>query len=213
MKFNINFDKYYNIKPQVKINLMRNEIIRNLPNIKLSNKDLYIHIRSDDIFKYKRRYEHIQPPLCFYKSILNSFNFEKIYIISSDIGNPVIYKIINYYSNIIFKKGNLKNDISILINAYNLVSSTSSFFIGALQLNYNIRFLWDYNIYSLRLKNVVFHYDLYKITNRNIIIYRMEPSKKYKNIIFFWENNRRQIKLILKEKCFYNFRIIHYKTD
>ena len=206
-------NNFFNIKPQIKINLLRNEIIENLPKIKLSKKNLYIHIRSDDIFKYKKKYEHIQPPLCFYINVLNYFYFEKIYIISSDIGNPVISKLIKYSPNIIFKLNNLKKDISILINAYNLVSSTSSFFIGALQLNYNIRFLWDYNIYNLRIKNIVFHYDLYKFINRNIIIYRMEPSKRYRNIIFFWKNNRRQIKLITKEKCFNNFRIIHYKTD
>ena len=213
LKCKINFNKFYNIKPQIKINLIRNEIIGNLPNIKLSKKDLYIHIRSDDIFKYKIKSEHIQPPLCFYKRILNHFNFEKIIIISSDNGNLVINKLLKHYSNITFKIKNLKKDISILINAYNLVSSTSSFFIGALQLNYNIRFLWDYNIYTLGLKNMVFHYDLYKFINRNIIIYRMEPSKKYKNIIFFFNNIRRQIKLILKEQCINNFKIINYKTD
>ena len=95
----------------------------------------------------------------------------------------MINKLTKFYSNIIFIKNNLKRDISILINAYNLVSSTSSFFISALQLNYNIRFLWDYNIYNLSLKNIVFHYDLYKFIKRNIIIYRMEPSKTYKNIL------------------------------
>ena len=103
----------------------------------------------------------------------------------------MINKLIKYSPNIIFKINNLKKDISILINAYNLVSSTSSFFTGALQLNYNIRFLWDYNIYSLRVKNVVFHYDLYKFINRNIIIYRMEPSIKYRNIIIRMDYNVR----------------------
>lgn len=215
-KCKINFNKYYNVKPEIKIDLIRNEIIRNLPNLKLSNKDLYIHIRSDDLFKYEKEFDnndHIQPPLCFYNNIINNFNFENVYIISSDKGNPVISKLIYYYSNIIFYINKLKYDISILINAYNLVSSTSSFFISALQLNYNIKFLWDYDIYELNLKDIVLHYDLYKFINRNFIIYRMEPSKLYKNIIFLWKNNRRQLKLLLKEKCNNNFRIIHYKTD
>ena len=192
--------------------MLRNEILKNLPKIKLLKEDLFIHIRSDDIFRHKKIFKsngYIQPPLCFYKNILNNFKFKNIHIISSDKGNPVISKLINFKGNIILKKHILKFDISILINAYNLVSSTSSFFIGALQLNYNIKYLWDYNICNFQKKNVFFHYDLYKYPNRNFILYRMEPTKNYKNIIFRWKNSKRQIKLMIKEKCYNNFHIIY----
>ena len=201
-----------NIKPKIRINLLRNEIIKNLPRIKLSKKDLYIHIRSDDIFIRKKMFKsngYIQPPLCFYKNILNNFKFRNIRIISSDKGNPVISKLINFKKNLILKKLILKFDISILINAYNLVSSTSSFFISCLQLNYNIKYLWDYNIFNFQKKNVFLHYDLYKYPYRRFILYRMEPTKNYKNIIFRWKNNKRQIKLMIKENCYNNFHIIY----
>lgn len=179
----------------------------------LSKKDLYIHIRSEDIFQRKKIInEHIEPPLCFYRSILNNFNFQNIIIISSDNSNPIIKKLINYYPKIIFKKNTLPLDISYLINAYNMVSSVSSFFIGSLQLNYNIKFLWDYNSYHMRIKNLAFHYDLYSYPNRNIIIYRMEPSKIYKKVLYLWKNNKKQIKLMLKDKCLNNFSIILYKA-
>jgi hypothetical protein len=208
------FDNEFRISREINIIYLRNEIIRNLPKLILSNKDLYIHIRSGDLFQSKDiSNEHIQPPLCFYKNILYYFKFNKNYIISSDKGNPVINKLINYCPDIIFTKNNLQYDISVLLNAYNLVSSVSSFFTASLQLNYNIKNLWEYNSNDMRFKNIVFHYDLFKYPNKNFIIYRMEPSKLYKKILYYWENNRRQNKLMIKEKCYNNFAIYFYKNN
>ena len=212
-KGEIYFNNIFNIKLELKILFLKEEIMKNIPKIKISKKNLYIHIRSDDIFKLKKIIfkDHIQPPLCFYLNILKFFKFQSIYIISSDKGNPNINKLINYYPNILFKINNIKEDISILLNAYNLVGSISSFFISILQLNYNINFLWDYNICGMKFKNIVFHYDIYKYPNRRFIIYRMEPSNIYKNGMQTWKNNKRQIKLMIKDKCINNFSIILYK--
>jgi hypothetical protein len=208
------YENIFSIKLEINIIFLRNEIIRNLPKVNLSDKDLFIHFRSGDIFQYKKIVnEHLEPPLCFYKNLLYYFKFNNIYIISLDKRNPVINKLINYYPNIIFNKNNLQYDISILLNAYNLVSSCSSFFTGVLQLNYNIKTLWEYNSYNMRAKNIAFHYDLYKYPYRNFTIYRMEPSKLYKNIIYFWKNNRRQNKLLIKDKCNSNFAIFFYKNN
>ena len=212
LNLKIFFDNYF-FQSGINIILLRFEIIKNLPKINISKKDLYIHIRSEDIFKRKDIInEHIEPPLCFYKNILNNFLFDNIIILSFDNLNPVITKLINYYPKIIFRKNKLALDISYLLNAYNLVSSLSSFFIGSLQLNYNIKFLWDYNSYHMKIKNLVLHYDLYNYPNRNIIIYRMEPSKIYKKVLYLWKNNKKQIKLMLKDKCPNNFSIMLYNT-
>ena len=189
--------------------------MKNIPKIKISKKNLYIHIRSDDLFKSKKinLKDHIQPPLCFYLNILKYFKFQNIYIISSDKRNPNINKLINYYPNILFKINNIKKDISILLNAYNLVGSISSFFISILQLNSNINFLWDYNICDMRFKNIALHYDIFKNPNRRFIIYRMEPSNIYKNGMQTWKNNKRQIKLMIKDKCINDFSIILHKES
>ena len=95
-KGKIFFDNIFNIKLELKILLLKEEIIKNIPKIKTSKNDLYIHIRSDDMFKRKNlnMIDHIQPPLCFYLNILNYFHFKNIYIISSDKGNPNINKLI-----------------------------------------------------------------------------------------------------------------------
>jgi hypothetical protein len=81
--FNV-FYYFYKIKPKIRINLLRNEIIKNLPKTNVSNKDLFIHMRSGDIFAKKVHENYAQPPLCFYISIIKNFQFNKIYLISQD---------------------------------------------------------------------------------------------------------------------------------
>ena len=199
---------FFNIKPEIRIHLLRKEILNNLPDVNSSPEDLYIHIRSGDIFKSKFAYTYSQPPLCFYKKILTNFNFTNIFLISSDNQNPIIRKLINQYHNIINKKNSIKVDISLLINAYNIVGSISSFLISAVQLNYNLINLWEYNIYKIEEKFRHFHYDFYKYPYRNFTIYRMEPTKIYFDKTLKWKNSKIQRKLMIKEKCFNNFRII-----
>ena len=81
-----------------RFNVFKNEILSNLPKINTDINDLYIHIRSGDIFLNRNpeyASDYAQPPLCFYERIIKENNFNKIYIISQDRGNPVIDKLIN----------------------------------------------------------------------------------------------------------------------
>ena len=201
-------DIFFTVKQEIKIHYLRNEIINNLPKVRLYNEDLCIHIRSDDIFSRIPHINYAQPPLCFYINILNNYKFKNIYIISKDRKNPLINKLINYYSYIKFSQNNIKLDISYLINSINIVVSISSFVNSIIQMNYNLKFLWDYNIYKKSEKILHFHYDLYKFPYNNIKIFRMEPSFIYKKIMNKWKNNRKQKKLMLKEKCINDFSLI-----
>jgi len=197
-----------NIKPEIKIHLLRNEIMKNLIKIKTLKTHLYIHIRSGDIFRKTPNGHYAQPPLCFYQLILNQNKFKKIYLISENNKNPIISKLLNQYSNIIYRTNTLLIDMSYLISAYNIVASISSFLTSIIQLNNNLKLLWDYNIYHMSEKILHNHYDLFKYPNNNFIVYRMEPSFKYKNIMFKWKNNKKQRKLMIKEKCNGFFSII-----
>ena len=182
-----------------------------MPKYNISKENLYIHLRGEDIFYNNINSRYAQPPLCFYDTILKTFTFKKIYLISKDNKNPVINKLINNYPYIIYKKNSLKDDISYLVNAYNIVASISSFFLSIIQLNNNLNYLWDYNIYQMADKYRHFHYDLYKLPNATFTIYKMEPSTKFRIIMYIWKNNRKQRKLIIKEKCKNFFSIINYK--
>lgn len=202
------FYYFFNIKPEIRFHLLRDEILQNLPKVNCFDKDLYIHIRSGDIFTSNIISCYSQPPLCFYRILIESFEFHNIYIISLDKENPVIKKLINQSSHIIYQKNSFLKDISILINAYNVVCSISSFLVTILQINYNLIKLFDYNLYKLDQKYKHFHYDLYKYYNRNFTIYRMEPSPNYLKVMQNWKNSKIQRKLMVKEKCINFFRII-----
>ena len=60
-----------------------------------------------------------QPPLCFYKKILNNFSFKNIYIISIDNLNPIIEPLIKEFPKIIHTNNSIQRDIAILSNEYN----------------------------------------------------------------------------------------------
>ena len=94
---------YYNffyIKPENRMDVIKKEILSNLPKVKTNSNDLYIHFRSGNLFTWGNGKNYSQPPLCFYKFILNNFIFERIIIISVDDNNPVINKLINKYTKI-----------------------------------------------------------------------------------------------------------------
>jgi hypothetical protein len=142
---------------------------------------------------------------------LQNYKFQKVYILSENNNNPNINKLINKFPNIEYKEKSLKEDISLLINAYNIVVSMSSFVISIIQLNHNIKYIWDYNLYKTINKIKLYHYDYYKYDHSNFTVFRMEPSSFYIKTMYRWKNNKKQIKLMLKEKCNNYFHIINKK--
>ena len=124
MIVNVNFFFYkLNFTNFGKVNrfyILRKGIINNLPKVKINLDDLYIYIRGGDIFRHlnKSAPYYTQPPLCFYKRVLNKFTFREISIISEDTSNPVIPILIKEYPYIKYNKNNIKLDISYLVNSY-----------------------------------------------------------------------------------------------
>ena len=191
---------------------MKNEIKKNLPKIYINPEDLFIHIRSGDIFKYKANnaMNYAQPPLCFYQSILNNFKFRNIYILAIDKSNPIIDILMRQYKQIILTNNPLNEDLSILSNAYNIVASISSFLTSIIIINDNLKILWEYDNYRLTEKYLHLHRDIYNY-NFNYSIYKMYPSQKYKRFMFPWIKSKQQIDLMINEKC-NNFKLIEYKS-
>ena len=196
------------IRPEIRINMLKKEILRNLPTITIDPDDLYVHIRGGDIFKCKscKDINYAQPPLCFYIKIIKQFKFKNIYIISEDKINPIISPLVNEFQNIILTQNLFQTDITILVNAYNLVSSMSSFITSLVIISNNLKNFWEYDNYRLTEKYLHLHHQIYKYEIR-YNIYRMKSSQKYQNIMFPWKNQKKQIELMLNEKCD-NFEII-----
>ena len=198
--FSVYFQKV--IRPEIRINKLRDEILKNMPKIYIDPDDLYIHIRGGDIFKCKscNDIDYSQPPFCFYQKILNKFKFRNIYIISEDKMNPVISPLLNKFPKIILSQNLIQTDIAILSNAYNIVGSMSSFLISLVNININLKNYWEYDNYRLTEKFWHLHPKIY-LNKIKFKIFTMNSSFNYKNKMFPWKNKKEQIKLMLSEKC------------
>ena len=196
----IYFQKVF--KPEIRINILKNEIKRNLPEIKINESDLYIHIRGGDIFAYKAKgnINYAQPPLCFYIKVISKFKFRNIFILSMDNSNPIIKLLIREYPQIFLTHNSIEIDISLLLNAFNLIGSMSSFLTTIIILNENLRNFFEYDNYSLSQKYLHLHHDIYKY-KINYSIYKIKPSTKYLKEMFPWKNSKEQRKLMINEKC------------
>ena len=196
----IYFQKVF--KPEIRINILKSEIKRNLPEIEINENDLYIHIRGGDIFAYKAKgnINYAQPPLCFYIKVISKFKFKNIFILSVDKSNPIIKLLISEFPQIFLTHNPIENDISLLLNAFNLIGSMSSFLTTIIILNENLRNFFEYDNYSLSQKYLHLHHDIYKY-KINYSIYKIKPSTKYLKEMFPWKNSKEQRKLMISEKC------------
>ena len=197
------------IKPELRIDVIKQEILNNIPNFVTNPKDLYIHIRSGDIFEKGMKYGksfYSQPPLCFYKMIISSFKFKSIYIIAINDNNPVINKLIQDIPSINYKQSNIKIDIAYLVNAHNIVASFSTFLFSIIRLNDKLKYIWEYNLSSTKSK-IIHGYHSYFKPFKNITYYIMEPSENYKAIMNIWNGSKSQLEIMINEKCNNTFLI------
>ena len=66
--FYFNYFNYYHIKHhEMRLSILKEEIMNNIPKYKSDSNYLYIHIRSGDIFIKSINPNYSQPPLCFYQ--------------------------------------------------------------------------------------------------------------------------------------------------
>ena len=177
--------------------------------MKTNLDELFIYIRGGDIFWIlnKTNPSYTQPPLCFYKKVLNEFAFKIVTIISEDISNPVISILLKEYPYIKYNKNEMKLDISYLINSFNIISATSSFITSIIKLNKNLKFLWEYDFYNFQSRYLFLHYSVYTFTF-NYTIYKMNVPENYKKLMYPFHNSENQRKLMIEEKCENNFHLI-----
>lgn len=185
------FFKYRKQHHNMRINIIREEILDNIPKYNANPNDLFIHIRSGDIFINTISKYYSQPPLCFYKKIVDNYRFSNIFILSNGYENPVINALLNKYPNIRFIKGSIETDISKIIYAYNFVMSYSSFAVNLIKFNKNLKKAFVYKLFNFLIP-----------IKSNITLYIMEPSKKYVQIMKMkWKKTKEQLDLLINENC------------
>jgi len=122
------------IKSIIKINFK----IEQNPNI------LHFHIRSGDIFSPGGGHSYyVQPPLQYYKNIINSKNWEKIIIVYEDDKNPCVNVLKNLkLDNMQFQSSSLINDIEQLCSSSNLAIGFGTFGYLIYLMNDNLQNLY-----------------------------------------------------------------------
>ena len=200
-----NFFYYsYYIQPQIRIDLLKNEILKNLPKVSTNPNDLFIYIRSGDIFVHPHRL-YAQAPLCFYFKILDNYIFRNYYLVAENKNNPVIAKILEIRPNIIYNRNPLNIDIAYLTNAYNLVGGKISTFLNAIiPLNNNLKNLWIFLLVEQNKSKKEKYYKHYKIKGN---IYEMYASDNYFINMKYWSNKKFQRNLMIDEKCINEFKL------
>ena len=196
------------IKPEIRTQYIKDEILRNLPNVTTKPSDLYMHIRGGDIFSYLPLNVYSQPPLCFYEKVINRNKYKNIYLISQDNLNVVVDPLIKKYPNIIFNKNDFETDISLLAHAYHIACSIGSFTLSAIKINNNLKEMYEYDIGRLPEKYIWLHPHLFKFDIK-YKIYTMKPSSEYASEMFYWAKKDSQKQLMLNDKCPYDFTLTY----
>jgi len=198
---------YYSyIKPEIRIDILKTEILKNLPKIETKSNELYIHIRSGDIFHKSNNHNkfYSQPPLCFYEAIIHNFSFNNIFIISENRNNPIVNELQFKFPNITFSQNKIEVDIAYLIYAYNLVGSISTFINMIIRLNDNLKIFFEYDLPTISSKILHCHHSFFK-PFKNVQYIKMKPSENYKIIMDVWKNTDLQLKTMINETCLNNF--------
>lgn len=156
-----------------------------LLNISIPNDALVIHLRSGDIFKRSKYPSYGQPPCHYYSDVIKMKNWSKVIIVSSSTNNPCV-NILCKETDQKYKHNNLINDISILLNAPNIVFSRGSFGFAILALSCKLKNIFMFNISSSRIPN-----------HMNCV-----PTNEYFNsVIKIWKNTRSQKKKMINSYC------------
>jgi len=184
------------------INKERREILQGfiLPNLNLIDSDfvrddtLVIHIRSGDIFGGWTHENYVQPPLSYYQKIIEEGDYSDVLVITqADKSNPCIEGLLSWNSNINIQCGSLREDVSAILGARNLVIGFGTFGWMLSLLSERI-----YKLYCPRVTTDLFpsHFEIPPFTIKRY---------NFNNYIEIgeWKNTKEQRKLMLscsKEK-------------
>ena len=199
----------YNYIP-VRTYILKNELFSNIRLIETNIDDLYINIRSGkDIFKKHVPCSdlYIQPPLCFYKTIIETFNFSNIYIISNGKDNPVVNELLKSYKKIKYFHGTVQEDAALILSAKNLVLPSSSFSVELIKLSDNLKNLFEFNL-IMPINRILWHYYDRHMRPLKFNRFIMNPTKEYFEIMNPWIQSKKQFSQMMTEKCIKKFKII-----
>jgi hypothetical protein len=114
----------------------------------VKDETLVIHIRSGDIFGGWIHKNYIQPPLSYYKKIIKEHGNEDVLILTQkDKSNPCVDALLSWDNDISIQTGTLRQDMTSILMAKNLVIGFGTFgwMISLLSKNINRLYTPDVN--------------------------------------------------------------------
>lgn len=206
---NLIFYNYYLI-PENQISLIKKEILRNIPNVIIDPNELFIYIKSGDIFIKKDDLYYIQPPFCFYKQILYNYynNFTNVTIISENNKNIIINNLLKEFPIITFNITSFKYNIAYLSKAYNIVGGNCNLLYFIIGINDNIKNIWVFDsqhFYNNENNNI--ENSIKSSSSKNIFLYKMIGSQYYKDTMLYSKNTFYKFYLMMNFKCRNNMTI------
>ena len=158
----------------------------------LESDSLLIHIRSGDICGTKWIHPlYLPPPISYYINIIKTNKYKKIYMISEDMSNPIISKLLEIYPNIQFSLRTLLEDIKLVLRAPNIIMSIGTFISSLTFLTYNTK-----NIYCPSY--IQSHLNLVKLHEPHIKLHIIDLDN-YKKQMGIWKNSSKQREQLLSQ--------------
>ena len=164
----------------------KDEFLKSIPNISLNKKDLYIHLRSGDIFKESHVHQNYSPPpLNYYLDTMKYRKWRKIHLICEDNNSPYFPILIK--EGVSYRNQSFFQDIALILNCYNFVGSKSTLSVALSFLNRN---------------NLSYYFTFNLPTSKILSHYNCDPDDMFvKNFINRWKNNDYQRQLLLQLSC------------
>lgn len=192
-------DFYYGF-PNYKINkqpyqdLLIPHLKSKLPPINIPDDTLVLHVRSGDIFSYHVDEGYAQPPLCFYKMILEKRKWKNIILLAVDKLNPVIPELIKM--GIKYEKMNIQKTIQYIYYSKNLVQGYGTFIDSILRCCDVPKLIYMFGDYRQK------HFPNYGGRfNKTFKIYANPRTNEFNKVMSPFYNNITQNLFQIKSEC------------
>ena len=168
------------------INLYKNEFLKSFSNISLGENDLYLHLRSGDIFVTSDHSNYAQPPLQYFVDVINYKNWTNVYLLTQNFINPVILGLLEKNVTFIDTNFNFTKSIHLIVNSFNLAIGRTTFGLALSFLSRNLNLLFTFNCPTNKLPS---HFNC-------------DPDDSYvDNVLNQWRHSSDQIVLLFTSKC------------
>jgi len=134
----------YTLTNEKRRSILQEYVLPHIPFNKVNLPEtLVIHIRSGDIFNEWIHQNYVQPPLNYYKKIIEEVQPRRVVVVTQkDKSNPCINELIKWDNNITVQCGTLEEDVNTIMSAEKLVIGFGTWGWLLSLMSTNINSLW-----------------------------------------------------------------------